>query len=167
MNLKSRSLVGAALIAAGGLFSVPASADVTFATISGAESDLVKQTLSVVLSGSSTPLKVSFFSTDAADLVATSMKTGASSVVSPYYDSHSFSSTNSFSYLTGPLAAGTYTFKLLANWDVYSVGGRYTFTISAVPEPAEWALLGAGLVCLVGFARRKQAAAEALTMAQA
>lgn len=56
--------------------------------------------------------------------------------------------------LSGLLAAGSYSASLSGIADG-SLGGGYEFSIAAVPEPAEWMMLLAGLAVLGFIARRK------------
>lgn len=51
-------------------------------------------------------------------------------------------------------AAGTFSVKVSGIADT-QLGGGYSFSIAAMPEPAEWMMLLAGLVVVAFMARRK------------
>lgn len=57
---------------------------------------------------------------------------------------------------SGVLAAGNYSARISGTADG-TLGGGYQFSIAAVPEPAEWMMLLAGLAVLGFIARRKTA----------
>ncbi|QOY89779.1 PEP-CTERM sorting domain-containing protein [Paludibaculum fermentans] len=57
--------------------------------------------------------------------------------------------------------APTGLFKTSLGWLTGITGGKLnsaTVTIEAVPEPSTWGLMGAGLLGLIGFARRRKSA---------
>lgn len=64
------------------------------------------------------------------------------------------SSNGSFIDLSGAFLSGSYSVGVsgIANGDL---GGEYQFSIAAVPEPGEWAMLLAGLAVLGFIAKRK------------
>lgn len=57
---------------------------------------------------------------------------------------------------SGVLAAGSYSLQISGLADG-AAGGGYQFSVAAVPEPAEWMMLLAGLAVLGFIARRKTA----------